>query len=88
MVGLSVFAFSQGGFSQALLAFLVYSLVMALLMVFVSTLVASSKEGLLKDLGKSVLVIKRTSGVPLLIVGLFLIISSIFVTAFTRIFFL
>ncbi len=87
LAGLSVFALSQGGFSQALLAFVVYSLVMALLMVLVSTLVAFSKESLLKDLGKSVMVIKRFSGIFLILVGLFLIISSIFATAFTKIFF-
>lgn len=87
LAGLSVFAFSQGGFSQALLAFVVYSLVMASLMLLVSTLVAFSKEALLQNLGQSVLVIKRSSGVLVLLVGLFLIISSIFVTAFTEIFF-
>jgi cytochrome c-type biogenesis protein len=87
LAGLSVFALSQGGFSQALLAFLVYSLVMASLMVLISILVAFSKETLLKDLGQSVLIIKKTSGALLLIVGLFLIISSIFVTAFTKILF-
>ncbi len=87
LAGLSIFALSQGGFSQALLTFLVYSLVMALLMILVSTLVAFSKEALLEDLGKSVLAIKRTSGVLLLVVGIFLITSSIFVTVFTKIFF-
>ncbi len=87
LAGLSVFALSQGGFAQALLAFLVYSLVMALLMVLVSTLVAFSKESLLKDLSQSVLVIKRFSGILLLLVGLFLIISSIFTTVFTKLFF-
>ncbi len=87
LAGLSVFAFSQGGFSQALLAFLVYSLVMALLMVFISTLVAFSKESLLKDLGKSVITIKRVSGIFLLLVGLFLVISSIFIATFTKILF-
>ena len=87
LAGLSVFALSQGGFSQALLAFLVYSLVMASLMVLISILVAFSKETLLKDLRQSVMAIKRFSGIFLLLVGLFLIISSIFVTAFTKIFF-
>ncbi|MCH8013673.1 MAG: hypothetical protein IH823_02615 [Candidatus Dadabacteria bacterium] len=87
LAGLSVYALSLGGFSQALLAFAVYSLVMAVLMILVSTLVAFSKETLLKDLGKSVVAIKKFSGVLLLIVGLFLIASSIFVTAFTKILF-
>ena len=87
LAGLSIYALSLGGFSQALLAFLVYSLVMALLMILVSTLIAFSKETVLKDLGKSVVAIKKFSGYLLLLVGLFLIISSIFVTAFTKILF-
>jgi len=87
LAGLSVYALSLGGFSQALLAFAVYSLVMAVLMILVSTLVAFSKETLLKDLGKSVGVIKKFSGILLLLVGLFLIASSIFVTEFTKILF-
>jgi len=87
LAGLSVFALTQGGFAQVLLAFLVYSLVMALLMILVSTLVALSKETLLRDLGKSVVLIKRVSGMLLLLVGLFLILSSIFVTEFTKVLF-
>lgn len=87
LAGLSIFALSQGGFSQALLAFLIYSLVMALLMITVSTLIAFSKETVLKDLGKSVVAVKKFSGILLLLVGLFLIISSIFVTTFTSILF-
>lgn len=87
LAGLSVYALTLGGFSQALLAFLVYSLVMALLMILVSTLIAFSKETLLKDLGGSVVAIKKFSGYLLLLVGLFLITSSIFVTAFTQLLF-
>ena len=87
LAGLSVFALTQGGFLQALLAFAVYSLVMAVLMIIVSTLVALSKETLLKDLGKSVGAIKKFSGILLILVGSFLILSSIFVTAFTKILF-
>mgnify|MGYP000176870101 FL=1 len=87
LAGLSVYALALGGFSQALLAFVVYSLVMALLMILVSTLIAFSKETLLKDLGESTVVIKKFSGYLLLLVGLFLIASSIFVTAFTQLLF-
>ena len=87
LAGLSIYALSQGGFLQALLAFVVYSLVMAVLMILISILVALSKESLLKDFGNSVVKIKKASGFILLLVGLFLIISSIFVTTFTRILF-
>lgn len=87
LAGLSIYALSLGGFLQALLAFVVYSLVMAMLMILVSTLVAFSKQAFLKDLGKSVVAIKKFSGILLLLVGFFLILSSVFVTEFTRILF-
>ncbi len=87
MGGLIVFALSQGGFSDAFLAFVVYSLVMALLMIVVSLLIAFSKETLLQSLRQSTVAIKRVSGVLLLIVGIFLILSSVFITPFTKILF-
>ena len=87
LAALSVYALSVGGFLQALLAFVIYALVMALLMILVSILIAFSKEALLKSLGQSVVFIKKGSGVLLLMVGLFLVISSIYITTFTRILF-
>jgi len=87
MGGLIVFALSQGGFTDALLAFGVYSLTMALLMIVVSTLIALSKETLLQGLSQSTVTIQRASGVLLVIVGAFLIFSSIFITTFTSILF-
>ena len=87
MAILFVFALSQGGFADAFLAFIIYSLVMALLMIVVSLLIALSKETLLQSLRQSTVAIQRVSGVLLLIVGAFLILSSIFITAFTNILF-
>jgi len=87
MAGLIVFALSQGGFMNALLAFGVYSLTMAFLMIVVSTLIALSKETLLQGLRQSTAAIQRVSGVLLLLVGAFLILSSIFITTFTSILF-
>ena len=87
MAGLIVFALSQGGFMNALLAFAVYSLTMAFLMVVVSTLIALSKESLLSGLRQSTGVIQRVSGALLLLVGAFLILSSLFITTFTSILF-
>jgi len=87
MAGLIVFALSQGGFTDALLAFLVYSLTMALLMIVVSMLIALSKETLLQGLRQSTVAIQRVSGILLLLVGAFLILSSIFITTFTSILF-
>ena len=87
MAGLIVFALSQGGFADALLAFGVYSLTMALLMIVVSMLIALSKETLLQGLRQSTGTIQRVSGILLLLVGAFLILSSIFITTFTDILF-
>ena len=87
MAGLIVFALSQGGFMNALLAFGVYSLTMAFLMIVVSMLIALSKETLLQGLRQSTAAIQRVSGVLLLLVGAFLILSSIFISTFTSILF-
>jgi len=87
MAGLLIFALSQGGFFQVLLAFGIYSLVMAVLMVLVSLLIALSKKSLLQSLTQSSVAIQKISGLLLLIVGFFLIFSSLFVSTFTRIFF-
>ena len=87
LAGLFIFALSQGGFLDALLALAVYSFVMAALMIVVSIIVAFSKDSLLQTLRQSTVKIQRVSGIFLLLVGLFLILSSIFVTAFTSILF-
>jgi len=85
--GLFIFALSQGGFLTALLALAVYSFVMASLMILVSTVVAFSKEGLLGVLRQSTVKIQRLSGILLVLVGLFLILSSIYISEFTKILF-
>jgi len=85
--GLFIFALSQGGFLTALLALAVYSFVMASLMILVSTVVAFSKEGLLGVLRQSTVKIQRLSGILLLLVGLFLILSSVYISEFTKILF-
>lgn len=87
LAGLSLFAFASGGFLSAFSAFLIYSAVMALLMILVSLLVGLSREGLLKAVGGSALVIKKISGALLLLVGIFLIFSAVFVQAFTKLLF-
>lgn len=87
LASLSLFAIASGGFASALSAFVIYSLVMAILMLFVSLLVGLSREGLLRVVGNSVLTIKKTSGVILVIVGAFLIFSAVFVQTFTKLLF-
>ena len=87
MAGLIVFALSRGDFIDAFLAFGVYSLTMALLMIVISTLIALSKKTLLQGLSQSTVTIQRVSGVLLVVVGVFLILSSVFITTFTSILF-
>lgn len=87
LASLSLFAIASGGFASALSAFVIYSLTMAILMLTVSLLVGLSREGLLRAVGNSVLTIKKTSGVILVIVGAFLIFSAVFIQAFTKLLF-
>jgi len=87
LAGLSVFAFSVGGFSSAFLAFVVYSLVMALLMIIMSLVVGFSKGTLMEKLQANTVTIKKVSGVIIILVGLFLLFSSLFTTIFTSILF-
>jgi len=87
LAGLSLFAFASGGFVSAFSAFLIYSAVMAILMIIVSLLVGLSREGLLRVVGNSVLTIKKISGVILLLVGAFLIFSAVFTQIFTKLLF-
>ena len=87
MAGLFVFSFAQGGLFDALIAFSVYSFTMAALMIIVSFITALSKDTLLANLRKSTVTIQRVSGVLLFLVGVFLVLSSIYVTTFTSILF-
>lgn len=87
LAGLSVFALSSGGFSSALFAFIVYSLVMGLLMIIISLLVGFSKGTLIEKLKANTVTIKKVAGVIVILVGLFLILSSIFTGTFTAILF-
>lgn len=71
-------AFSFGSFASAVFTFLVYSFTMALMMIFVSILSAYAKEELISKLRTSVINIKRISGLILIIVAIFLTISSLY----------
>lgn len=86
LAGLSVYALAQGGFSAAFVAFVTYALVMAALMVATALLVAYSRDALLQTLRQSTVAIQRVSGSLLILVGIFLSLSSIFTTAFTNFF--
>ena len=87
MAGLIVFALASGGFVNAFLAFLVYSLTMASLMLGVSLLVARSKTVLINNLKYSTPKIKKASSIILIAVGTFLIYATIDLQSFVQIFF-
>ena len=87
MAGLFVFALSVGGFSSALFAFIIFALTMVVLMLLISVLVGLSKDTLINKMKNSSLKIKRFTGIILLLVGLFLLLSSIFTKTFVGILF-
>lgn len=84
---LTVFAFATGGFFSALLAYLVFSLTMSVLMISLSILVAFAKTGFITKVSGKVSKIRKVSSFILILVGLFLLLSSIFVKQFTSILF-
>lgn len=86
LAGLSVYALAQGGFGAALVAFATYAGVMAALMVVTTLLVVFSRTALLDSLRHSTVTIQRVSGTLLILVGIFLASSSVFVSAFTDFF--
>jgi len=87
LAGLSVFAFGAGGFYSALFAFLLFSITMALLMITISLLVGFSKGTILTKLRSSTVAIKKFSGVILILVGILLLLSSIYTQQFVGLLF-
>lgn len=73
-----VSAFASGSFFSALFTFLVYSFTMAIMMIFISMLSAYAKEELINKLSASLPGIRRVSGIILIIVAIFLTISSLY----------
>ena len=74
-------------FASAFMAFVVYALVMALLMIIITLLIGFSKGMLMEKLQANVVTIKKVSGVILILVGIFLILSSLFTEVFTALLF-
>jgi len=87
LAGLSVFAFSTGGFSAAFIAFLIYTAVMVLLMIFISLLASFSKTKLLDNLRAHTQTIKKITGIIVIVIGLILLWSAVFVESFTQLLF-
>jgi cytochrome c biogenesis protein CcdA len=87
LAGLTVFAFSAGGFGAALTAFVIFALTMGGLMLLVSGLVATSQETLIQRLKANTPRIKQVTSILLVLVGLFNIFSSLNVDLFVRLLF-
>ncbi len=79
-------ALSSGSFVSALFTFLVYSFTMAIMMIFVSMLSAYAKEELINKLRANVGKIKRVSGIVLIVVAVFLTISSVYPQEVSKLF--
>jgi cytochrome c biogenesis protein CcdA len=80
-IALVVGALDTGSFGDALFVFLMYALGMGLLMVVVTVMVGMAKTGLVKNLMKWMPLIKKISGVVLVIVGAVLIYLYLFPAA-------
>ncbi len=87
LAGLSVFAFAFGGFGATLVAFLVFSLTMASLMIVISVLPAILGGTSMRRLGRSTGKIQRVAGIGQAIVGAFILFSSIYTALFVEAFF-
>lgn len=87
MAGLLTFALSSGGFSSGLFAFVIYSLTMVVLMLFISILVGLSKDTLINEMKAKSGTVKKFTGIILFLVGLFLLLSAIFTGIFVKILF-
>ena len=87
LAGLSIFAFSTGGFYSALFAFLIFSITMLILMFIISLFVGSANEKLLQKVAMQTPQIRKYSGLIIILVGIFLLLSSIFIQQFTGILF-
>ncbi|MBI2664642.1 hypothetical protein HYX10_04880 [Candidatus Woesearchaeota archaeon] len=78
---LTVFAFATGGFLSALLAYAMFSATMAALMILLSFL-ATISQSAISELSSRTQKIRKISSVVLLLVGIYLLLSSIFVEQF------
>ncbi len=87
LAGLAVFAFAFGGFETTLVAFLVFSLTMASLMIGVSVLPAFIGRTSLRGLSRSTGTIQRVAGTAQAVVGAFLLFSAVYTSLFVRTFF-
>ncbi|MCI0712330.1 MAG: hypothetical protein L0154_19405 [Chloroflexi bacterium] len=87
LAGLVIFALSSGGLVSALLAFGIFSMTMGSLMLLVSVLVATSQEAMIYRLKKASPRIKTLTGILLVGVGLFNIITSIETDTFINLLF-
>ncbi len=87
LAGLAIFAFAFGGFGATLVAFLVFSLTMASLMIGISVLPAFIGRTSLRGLSRSTGTIQRVAGSVQAVIGAFLLFSAVYTSLFVQTFF-
>lgn len=87
MASLAVFALASGGIFSAITAFLVFSITMSILMTGLSFLVGKSKTETIRKLSMKTGTIKKISSVIIILVGIYLLLSSIYVREFVSLLF-
>lgn len=70
MLGLLLYAFANASFAGAFLAFFVFSLVMGMLMIFLTLIAGLFKGAIIQQLAIAVPAIKKIAGIIMIIVGL------------------
>ena len=70
-VGLVVFPLSSGAFDRALIAFVSFAVAMGMLMMLLTVCIGLSKRTLIQQLIASTALIRRVSGVVLILIGLY-----------------
>ena len=70
MLGLMIYAYSTGSFISALTSFLIFSLTMGTLMIFLTILIGIFKSIIIQKMIKATPIIIKTAGIIMIIVGL------------------
>jgi len=70
MLGLMLYAYASGSFISAITSFIVFSLTMGILMIFLTLLIGVFKSVIIKKMVRATPVIMKTAGIVMIIVGL------------------
>ena len=85
--GLLLTAATSGGFTAAFTAFVIFSLTMGSLMIFISGLVATSRQTVVTRLKVAAPKIKQAAAILLMVIGVFNLYFALNLSLFLRLFF-